>query len=128
MNQETAVANLLASGFGVLEEMQEALVDALDGPEEFLNPHRFASNFVCGRVRGNGVAELSGAANALSGQQGEHRLRILLPRLALLPFLNGPSGLADVVHGIAEFPEDARIDGALAHVVLQLDKVGASLL
>jgi len=37
---------------------------------------------------------------------------ILAPRLALLPLLNGPGGLAHIVDGIPEFPEDARIEWA----------------
>src|SRR6266849_6726273 len=95
--------------FAILEENKEALVDALDGLKEFINSHRFASYFVCSRVRGYGVAKLSGAADTFGSQQGEHRVRIMVPRLALLPLLNGPRGLAHMIHGIPEFGEDARI-------------------
>jgi hypothetical protein len=97
------------SGFALFEETKEALVDALDGSEEFVNPHGFASYFVCGRVRDYGVAELSCAADTLSSQQGEHRVWIVLPRLALLPLLNGPPRLAHIIHCIPEFSEDALI-------------------
>jgi hypothetical protein len=100
---------LSALGFAIPEEIKEALVDALDGSEEFINPHGFASYFVCGRVRGYGVAELSGAADSFSSQQGKHRVGILAPRLALLPLLNGPRGLAHIIHRIPELPEDALI-------------------
>ncbi len=68
----------LPSGFTVPEEIKEALVDAHDGSEEFINPHGVASYFVCRRVRGYGVAELSGAADTLSSQQGEHRVCIVV--------------------------------------------------
>jgi hypothetical protein len=37
---------LSASGFAIHEESEEALVDALDGSEEFINPDGFASYFV----------------------------------------------------------------------------------
>src|SRR6266852_5751052 len=51
-----------ALGLAILEESKEALVDAVDGLEEFINPHGLASYFMRGGVRGYGVAELSGAA------------------------------------------------------------------
>jgi hypothetical protein len=47
---------LSALVFAIFEEMKEALVDTLDGLEEFINPYGFASYFVRGRVRGYGVA------------------------------------------------------------------------
>src|SRR5712692_8652494 len=103
-------------------------MDAFDGLEEFINPHGFAGHFVSGQARGYGVAELGGAADPFSRQQGEHGEWILVPRLALLPLLNGPGGLADIVHGIAEFPKDARIEWARAHFILQPDEVGAGFL
>ncbi len=119
---------LSALGFAIPEENKEALVDALDGSEEFINPHGFASYFLCGPVLGYGVAELSGAADTLSSNQGEHRVWIVVPRLALLPLLNGPRRLAHIIHGIPEFPEDALIYWARAHVILKLDEVGAGFL
>jgi len=36
---------LSASSFAIHEESEEALVDALDGSEEFINPDGFASYF-----------------------------------------------------------------------------------
>jgi hypothetical protein len=103
-------------------------MDALDGSDEFINPHGFASYFVSGQARGNGVAELSGAADTFSSQQREHGEWILLPRLALLPLLNGPRRLAHIIHCIPEFAEDARIEWARAHLILQPDQVGAGFL
>lgn len=103
-------------------------MDAFDGLEEFINPHGFASDFVSGHACCYGVTELSGAADPFSSEQREHSEWILMARLALLPFLNGPRGLADIVHGIAEFPEDARIERARAHLILQPDQVGAGFL
>ena len=103
-------------------------MDAVDGLEKFVNAHGFASYFVSGKAGGYGVAELSGAADTFSSQQREHSEGILAPRLALLPLLNGPRGLADVIHGIPEFLEDARIERARAHLILEPDEVGASLL
>ena len=35
----------------ILEKMKEALVHPLDGPEEFLDPHGFASYLFAGRGR-----------------------------------------------------------------------------
>jgi len=119
---------LSALGLAIPQEIKEALVDALGGSEEFINPHSFASHFMRSQVRGYGVAELSGAAETFSSQQREHGLWILLPRLALLPLLNGPRGLAHIIHCIAEFPEDARIYRAGAHVILQPDEIGAGFL
>jgi len=103
-------------------------VDALDGLEEFMNAYGFASYFVSGQAGVDGVAELSGAADAFGSQQREHGERILVPRLALLPLLNRPGGLADIIDGIAEFAEDARIEGAGAHLILEPDEVGAGFL
>ena len=102
----------------VLKEIEERLVDALDDLKEFNNSLRFASYFVCGRVRNYRVAELSGAADTLSRQQREHGVWIVVPQLALLPLLNGPRGLAQLIHCIPEFPEDARIYWPRAHVIL----------
>jgi len=48
--------NLSAFVFAIFEDRKEALVDTLDGLEELVNPHCFASYFVRGRVRGYGVA------------------------------------------------------------------------
>ena len=103
-------------------------MDALDGSKEFINPHGFAGYIVSGKARVYGVAELSGAADTFSSQQREHREWILFPRLALLPLLNGPGRLAHIIHGIPEFPEDARIEWAGAHLILEPDEVGASFL
>src|SRR5206468_7080036 len=116
------------SGFRVLQEVKKTLVDALDGSEEFINPHGFADYFVSGHAGVYGVAELSGTADTFSGQQRKHREWILLPRLALLPLLNGPRRLAHIIHGIPEFPENARIERARAHLILQPDEVGAGFL
>jgi hypothetical protein len=103
-------------------------VDALDGLEEFIDAHGFAGYFVSGQAGGDGVAELSGAADAFGSQQREHGERILLARLALLPLLNGPGRLAHIIHGIAEFAEDARIEWSRAHLILEPDEVGAGFL
>lgn len=35
-------------GFAIPEETGEALVDALDGLEKFINPHGFGGDFFCG--------------------------------------------------------------------------------
>src|SRR2546429_2586122 len=51
------------------------------------------------------LTELRSPANAFRREQGKHRLRVLVPRLALLPLLNRPGGLAHVIHGIAEFTD-----------------------
>src|SRR5260370_4612998 len=110
---------LSALAFAIPEEIKEALVDALGGSEEFINPHSFASHFMRGQVRGYGVAELSGAAETFSSQQREQGLWILLPRLALLPLFNGPRGLAHIIHCFAEFPEVSRFYRARPHVMLQ---------
>jgi hypothetical protein len=114
--------------FAIFEETMEALVNAFDGLEEFIDPNGFASHFVSCHTRGYGVAELSGAADAFGSQQREHGEWILMARLALLPLLNGPGGLAHIIHGIPEFPEDAWIEGARAHFILQPDQVGAGFL
>ena len=118
----------LRSGFTVLEEIKEALLDALDGSEEFINAHSLAGHFVNGQARVYGITELTGTSDTFRSQQREHRERILLARLALLPFLNGPGRLAHIIHGIPEFPEDARIEWARAHFILEPDEVGAGFL
>lgn len=91
-------------------------MDALDGLKEFINSNGFASYFVCGGVRDG--AELSGAADALSRQQREHGVWIMVPQLALLPLLNPPRRLAQLIHCIPEFPENARIYWPRAHFIL----------
>ncbi len=103
-------------------------MQALDGLKKFSNAHGFAAYFVRSRGGCNGFAELGRAPDAFSGQQRNHRFGILLLRLALLPFLHGPGRLADVVHGVAEILEDARIDRAGTHVVFEPDKFGARFL
>jgi len=103
-------------------------VDPLYGSEEFINAHGFAGYFVSGQAGVYGVAELSGAADTFSSQQWEHSEGILFPRLALLPLLDGPRGLADIIDGIPKFPEDARIEWARAHLIFEPDEVGASFL
>lgn len=117
-----------ALGFAINEERKERLVDALDGPEKFINPDGFAGHFLHHQARGYGFTELSGAADTFGSQQGKHRVGILAPRLALLPLLDGPRRLADIIHRIPEFAEDALIDWARAHVILDPDQVGAGFL
>lgn len=112
---------LLCQAFTVSEQIHEALVEALDDCEEFIDPQGFARYVVCGRIRDYRIAELRGTANTLGGQQGKHCLRIMVLRLALLPFLNGPGRFAHVIHGIPELAEDARLDWAVAHVILEIN-------
>jgi hypothetical protein len=113
------------SGFAFLEERKKSLVDTLDGLEEFVDSHCFASYFVCVRFGSDGVAELRGAADAFGSQQGEYCLWILVPRLALLPLLNRPGCLSHIIHCIAEFPEDVGIYRGGSHVVFQSNKLRA---
>src|SRR5437016_7939685 len=108
--------------------MRVALGDGLDGVEEFSDANGFSGYFVGSHARRYSVTELSGAADTFGGKQRDHSEWILFPRLALLPLLNGPGRLAHVIHGIPEFPENARIKWARAHLVLQPDPVGAGLL
>jgi hypothetical protein len=112
----------------VLHEINKALVDAFNGLEEFINADGFASYFVGGEAGGYGIAELGGAADTFSSQQRKHGEGILVARLAFLPLLNGPGSLAHIIHGIAKFPEDARIERARTHLILEPDQVGAGLL
>ena len=62
-----------------LEQIKQALVHPLDGPEEFLDPHGFASYLVAGRGRRYGIAELSRSVDTFGRQQGKHGAWILLP-------------------------------------------------
>ncbi len=74
------------------------LVYALDGPEELINSRGFTGYFVSSQVCGYRLVELSATADALSNEQREHRVGIVVLQLTLLPFLNGPCGLAHVIH------------------------------
>src|SRR5260370_41183640 len=100
------------SGFTVPEQIRDALVQALDGSEKLVNTSGFAGYVVGGQVRHYCFAELSGAANALSGEQREHRVRIVMLQLALPPFLNGPRRLAHVIRRVAELCQYAGLYAA----------------
>src|SRR5215475_11957397 len=58
------------SDFTVLEQICDALVQALDGLEELVNSDGFGGYFMDSQVRQYCFAELSGAANALGGATG----------------------------------------------------------
>jgi len=77
--------NVPSSDFTVFEQICDALVQALDGLEELADSGGFAGYLMGSQVRHYRFTELSRAANALSGKQREHRLRIVLSQLALLP-------------------------------------------
>src|SRR6516225_8715294 len=111
----------------VLEQICDALVQALDGLEELVNSDGFGGYFMDSQVRQYCFAELSGAANALGGEQREHCLRIVLLQLALLPFLNCPRSFAHVVDGVAELCQYARLYASRLHRLLDLDKIRTGL-
>ena len=62
------------------------------GLEKLLKSRGFAGQFVACQVRRDCFVKLGGAANALSGEQWERGLRIVLLQLALLPLLNHSRG------------------------------------
>jgi len=74
----------------VLEQICDTLVQALHGLEELVDSGGFAGYLMGSQVRHYRFTELSRAANALSGKQREHRLRIVLSQFALLPH-EGPA-------------------------------------
>src|SRR5690242_1780762 len=118
-------------GFGIFvfaEQSRQGAEYALHREIELLDARGFAGDFVSGEVAGDGVAELGGAAEALGGKQRQDGARIAMLELALLPFLDGPGGLADVVDGVAKLDEDAWLDFASAHGLLELHKLGAGFL
>src|SRR5467141_4797860 len=74
------------------------------------------------QVGGERLIELRPAADALSNEQWNYRCRIPLLNLSLLPFLNGPRGLADVIHCVSEFAQHIWIDVTRFHAVLKLQQ------
>src|SRR5690349_18043048 len=118
-------------GFGVFvfaEQSGQGAEDALHREIELFEARGFASEFPGGEIAGDGVAELGGAAETLGGKQGQDGVRVAMLELALLPFLDGPGGFADVVDGVAKFDEDAGFDFTGAHGLLELHKFGAGFL
>src|SRR5260370_12438451 len=115
------------SGFTVPEQIRDALVEAFVGSKDLVNSCSFACYFVGDEVRLYCFVELSGAANALNGEQRENGLRIVLLQLALLPLLNGPCGCAHVIHRISEVFQYARLHAAGFDRLLDLGKRGAGL-
>jgi len=103
-------------------------MDAFNGFEEFADAYCFAPYLLRGGSRADALAKLGGAPDALGGQQWNHRLWILALRLALLPFLNGPSRLAHVIHRVAKLRKHAGINRAGPHVVLDPHQLRTSLL
>ena len=98
-------------------------MQTLDGPEELVNSYRFAGYLVRGQVRHYRLTEFGATAETLGSQQGEHSLRIVSLQLALLPFLDCPCGLADVVHCVAELSQYARLYTAGLDGLLDLDQL-----
>src|SRR6267143_4211662 len=74
------------------------------------------------QVGGERLIELRPAADALSNETWTYRCRIAPLNLSLLPFLNGPRGLANVIHGVAEFAQHIRINVARFYAVLKLQQ------
>src|SRR6266480_1096270 len=74
------------------------------------------------QVSGECLIELRPAADALCNEQWNYRCRIPPLNLSLLPFLNGPRGLANVIHGVAEFAQHIRINVARFYAVLKLQQ------
>src|SRR5260370_15940494 len=94
----------IRSGFTILEQIREMLMYTRDGPEELRHSRGLAACFVSRQVGGYGVTELSGAADAVSGKQRQHGVRVTLLQLARLRFLGGRCRFADIIHGVAELP------------------------
>jgi len=69
--------------------------------------------------------KLDGAANALSSEQPEYGLGIVLLQLALMPLQNHPRGFAYVIHCLAELSQYARVYAAGPDCLLDLGKIGA---
>ena len=65
------------------------------------------------QVEGEVACDLRGAFYALGGHDGEDGEGIAAGFVVEAePFLHGPGGAADVVHGVAEFGEDAGVEFA----------------
>ena len=94
MTRDVAPDYSLASGFTVPGRFRDALVQTLDGSEELVDSCGLAGYFMGGQVRRYCFVELGGPANALSNEQLEHCLRIVLLQSALLPLLNCAGGFA----------------------------------
>ena len=80
------------------------------------------------KIGEDGLRKLHGAANSFGGEQGENGGGIAALHLALLPFLDGPGGLADIVHGVAKIAEDLRMEAAGADFLLEFAQFGGGLL
>jgi hypothetical protein len=92
----------------------------LHSVKELIYAGCFPRHLVSCEVRNDGIAQLRGTTDALAGEQGKKGVRIVVSDLALLPFLNGPSGFADVVDGVAEIHKNALVDATGAHGLLKL--------
>ena len=86
------------------------LAEALDGMQQIF--------YLCGpgtdglglKVVGERLVELRPAADSLGHEQWNYGCRIPLQHLSLLPFLNGPCCLADMVHCVSEFAQQVGIN------------------
>src|SRR5690349_7022014 len=79
------------------------------------------------QVRHDGVSELGGAADALTGEQRKQSIRVVLRNLALLPFLDRPCSLADVVNSITKIHQNTLVNSAGPDRMLKLKKLRARL-
>src|SRR6266852_8520597 len=113
---------------GISEQVRQKLLHALHGVKKLIHAGSFPSDLVVGEIGNDGIAQLCGAPDALADEQRKQRLRIVACDLALLPLLNGPGGLADVIHGVAEIRHDALIDAAGADGMLELQQLGTGFL
>ena len=68
------------------------------------------ANFAMFQVIGEIAAKLGGPPYALAVKQGENGGSVAMRDLALLPFLDGPSGFTNIINGVAKFAEYPRID------------------
>src|SRR6266568_1158760 len=89
------------------------------GVVQGLDSNGFRGDFVSPQVLRNGGAELHGAADTLLDEQGKDRGGVAVLDLALLPFLNGPGGLTDVIHSVAELAQNARVNASRFDGVVQ---------
>jgi hypothetical protein len=105
---------------GISEQVRQKLLHAVHGVKQLIHAGSFPSDLVVGEIRDDGIAQLCGAPDALTDEQRKQRLRIVTCDLALLPLLNGPGSLAEVIDGVAEIHQDALIDATGADGMLEL--------
>src|SRR5579864_2114135 len=108
--EKSGAGGCIAVRVSALEQMPQAVAGLLEGIEKFVDFLGFAGHFSGVDIGDEFVAEVCGAANAVSHEQRNNFAVIPALELKFPQLLNRQGGRAKRVDGVAEFVQQTEVD------------------